>query len=167
MSLLPNLLAFPVCGKEGKEKVSRNSQFQLPVIACARTLSGAALQRIKAVEKGKVYENESQILRTNTRAHTHSHTSISPCSSSPSLCLGGGGICLGKPKGDLACTLHWEPNEESNESPLTGGHICSVTNFNSPSITWWRRRLTTPGKPVAGICMDKERRGEGSSVGLK
>lgn len=120
---------------------------------------------MEAVEKGKVYENESQILRTNTRAHT----SISPCSSSLSLCQwrGGGGICLGKPKGDLACTLHWEPNEDSNESPLTGGHICSVTNFNSPSITWWRRRLTTPGKPVAGICMGKEGRGRGSSVGPK
>lgn len=142
----------------------RNSQFQLPVIAGERTLSGLPSDGRRLLRKERFMKMKPN--STHTQTHTHSHTSISPRSTSPSPCVRGA-ICLGKPKGDLACTLHWEPNEDSNESPLAEGHICSVTNFNSPSITWWQRRLTTPGKPVAGICMDKERRGEGSSVGLK
>lgn len=61
-----------------------------------------------AVEKGKVYENESQI--PNTHTHTHVHVA-----SSPSLALCQEAICLGKPKGDLACRLHWKSNEHSND----------------------------------------------------
>lgn len=61
-------------------------------------------RRMEAVKEGKVYENESQILRT----HVH-------VASSPSLVLCQEPICLGKPKGDLACRLHWKSNEHSND----------------------------------------------------
>lgn len=69
----------------------------------------------RLLRKGKVYENESQILHTSVYKHTGRH----PCSHGPplppSLALCQEAICLGKPKGDLVCSLHWKSNEDSND----------------------------------------------------
>lgn len=64
---------------------------------------------MEAVKKGKVYENERQILRTH--AYVASSPSLVPCREP---------ICLGKPKGDLACRLHWKSNEHSNDGHSLG-----------------------------------------------
>lgn len=165
MSPLPDLLVSFLLEREER----RNSRFQLPATARARTLPGLPSDGGRLLRKERFMKMKAKFYaRADAHALTHLHLAPQHLSLALHRWRGRrGGICLGKPKGDLACTLHWEPNEDSNESPLAWGHICSVTNFNSPSINWWRRRLTTPGKPVAGLCMDKERRGEGSSVGLK
>lgn len=67
---------------------------------------------MRAVKKGKVYENESQIIHTGSNKHkvTPGHTSPGR---PPALCQGD--ICLGTTKRDLVSTLHWKPNEDSNE----------------------------------------------------
>lgn len=67
---------------------------------------------MRAVKKGKVYENESQIIHARSNKHkvTRGHTSIwLP----PALCQGA--ICLGTTKRDLVSTLHWKSNQDSNE----------------------------------------------------
>lgn len=67
---------------------------------------------MRAVKKGKVYENESQIIHTRSNKHkvTRGHTSIwLP----PALCQGA--ICLGTTKRDLVSALHWKSNQDSNE----------------------------------------------------
>lgn len=58
------------------------------------------------IVNGKLYENEGQIIHTRTHKHTPTQPAGLHCQED---------ICLGKPKGDLVCILHWKSNQDSND----------------------------------------------------
>ena len=72
-------------------------------------------------------------------------------------------ICLGKPKGDLVCTLHLKSNQESNEGH-SGASSAPVAKSNLSLSSEGPRTLTTPRKSVATICMVKETTGQGLPI---
>lgn len=79
--------------------------------------------------KGKVYENERQIIHTNTHLHTHIH--LAPPLLPPSV---SGGHLFRKAKKGFSEYFTLEIKWVFKWWPLARGHICSVTNF-TPSLS--------------------------------
>lgn len=93
------------------------------------SVSATLLSRwMEAVKKGKVYENERQIIHTST--HTHTYPSAPPLLFPRSV---SGGHLFRKAKKGLSVYFTLEIKLGFKWWPLTRGHICSVTNFTPPS----------------------------------
>lgn len=109
-----------------------------------------------AVKKGKVYENERQIIHTSTYKHTPTHTSTPACPA-----LHQETICLGKPKKGLSVYFTLEIKLGFKWMPLTRGHICSVTNFTLPSSPGGSPSWPHPGNLWPPFAWTKRAEGKG------